>query len=341
MAYFLFFSQRHKKATSAAISASSFPGSVTSATASRAYSSASSSASFAAFHIEDFSDVSDQPIGTGSHKKVFSATFTGSITAVLQAGVRVALLYFKVDVVPNLEELKVMTQIWAPHLAKFYGTVQQPSANDTRLCLVSDLAPLGSLLHFFEQAEKDELDVSLSHKLVMAQQAGNGLSVLHTHHLIHADVAARNVLVYAFDADNHHGTLVKLCDYGMVRERSKYTDVSASIPDGAATGQSLLLSPKWASWESLNKDRFYCASDVWAFAVLIWELLTECDEPYPGLDPTIPTIIAHLSQGHRLQRPEGCSDALWTVVSECWCENHRDRPELHKVLARLSCTWST
>lgn len=104
-----------------------------------------------------------------------------------------------------------------------------------------------------------------------------------------------------------------------------------------ASGQPRTLSPKWASWESLKKDHFHHASDVWSFAVLIWELLTECDVPYVGV-ASIPAMIEHLSQGHRLARPDGCTDKLWTIVSQCWIENHVERPKLQEVLGRLRRT---
>jgi serine/threonine protein kinase len=287
---------------------------------------------FAGFVAGHFVNISAQPIGSGAHKTAHSATYTGPDTPALRSGAQVALLYFKDNVVPALQEYTVMTQIRAPHLAKFYGTVV---GRGPRLCLVSDFAAFGAIPAFFEYAEDNDIVVSISHKLVMARQAGDGLASLHEHNLVHADVAARNVLVYSFDEDSHHQTHVKLSDYGLVRERSKYTGTSGAKDE---EGQGLPLAAKWASWESLTKDRFYSASDVWSFAVLIWEMLTGGHAPYQDVGDTISAMIQHLSAGHRLARPRECPDSLWDVLTRCWCEKRTQRPDLRSVLTQLSQT---
>jgi serine/threonine protein kinase len=96
------------------------------------------------------------------------------------------------------------------------------------------------------------------------------------------------------------------------------------------------LAPKWASWESLRKDKFYRASDVWSFGVLIWEILTEGDAPYQDVDNTMSAMIQHLSTGDRLEQPPDCPDSLWAVISQCWRETRKERPSLRDVLAQLS-----
>jgi serine/threonine protein kinase len=290
----------------------------------------SSPAAFPAFDVGCFSNISIKPIGSGRHKTVHSATYTGPDTTVVCNGDHVALLYFKDDE-PMVNEYKVMMQIRAPHLAKFYGSVL-PHGQEVRLCLVSEFAARGALSCFFDQAEDDDIMVTMANKLVMARQAGEGLASLHEHDLVHADVAARNVLVYTFDASDHHRTHVKLSDYGLVRERSKYTGFVST----EAGGRAAPLAPKWASWESLKKDKFYRASDVWSFGVLVWEILTEGDAPYQGIGNTMSAMIQHLSGGHRLSKPPNCPDILWAVISQCWRETRKERPSLRDVLAQLS-----
>ena len=263
------------------------------------------------------------------------AIYTGDRAGSLRNGNTVALLYFKNTVGPNLNEYEVMAKARAKHLTRFFGTLS-PRPDDSRICLVSDFAQHGSLLHFFECADSDEIDVSLLHKLTIAKQAGEGLLSLHQHELVHADVAARNVLVYTFDEHNHHNTLVKLSDYGLVREKSDYTDMVAASEEQHVVGEPAPMAPKWAAWESLTRDKFYPASDVWSFAVLIWEVLTEGYKPYCDIGDTKMAMINHLKVGHRLQRPDGVDDALWAVMSQCWREKRKDRPTLDAVLAQLA-----
>ena len=247
-----------------------------------------------------------------------------------------ALLYFKNSVGPDLNEYRAMAVAKAKHLTRFFGTLA-PGPGDPRVCLVSDFAQHGSLLHFFECADEDELEISLLHKLTIARQAGDGLHSLHQHDLVHADVAARNVLVYSFDATNHHNTLVKLSDYGLVREKSDYTDATSSATaDQGIVGDSAPLAPKWAAWESLTKDKFYRASDVWSFAVLVWEILSEGEKPYQDVGNTISAMKKWLKSGHRLEQPDDADDALWTVMLQCWSGKRKERPSLDAVLTQLA-----
>jgi len=290
---------------------------------------------FPSFDAGLFGSISPQPIGAGSSKTVHRAIYTGKRAGPLRTGETVALLYFKDSVSPDLGEYKIMAKAKAQHVTRYFGTLA-PRPEDLRMCLVSDFAKEGSLLHFFECAAEDEIEVSLLHKLTIAKQAGEGLLSLHQHDLVHADVAARNVLVYAFDENNHHNTLVKLSDYGLVREKSDYTNVTAAKEEQHAVGEPAPLAPKWAAWESLTRDKFYPASDVWSFAVLIWEVLTEGWKPYCYVGDTKMAMISHLKVGHRLQRPDGVDDALWAVISQCWHEKRKDRPSLGAVLAQLA-----
>ncbi len=82
---------------------------------------------------------------------------------------------------------------------------------------------------------------------------------------MHRDIAARNVLL---DANN----IVKIADFGLTRK----------IPDGQdfwKLDKAGKLPVKYMSIESLTLKRFSAASDVWAFGVFLWELLTYADTP--------------------------------------------------------------
>lgn len=89
--------------------------------------------------------------------------------------------------------------------------------------------------------------------------------------------------------------------------------------------------------ESLEKARYSEQSDVWAFGVLAWELLTDGKRPY-FLIPDDGAVIANVLGGGRLPRPTAAqcpSDALWATVEGCWKSRKKDRPTFSSLLVQL------
>ena len=65
---------------------------------------------------------------------------------------------------------------------------------------------------------------------------------------------------------------------------------------------------KWLSPESLRDHLYTTKSDVWSFGVLLWELVTLGNSPYPGVEPE--RLLHVLSMGYRMYKPDNCSDEL-------------------------------
>ncbi|KJH51162.1 hypothetical protein DICVIV_02622 [Dictyocaulus viviparus] len=85
------------------------------------------------------------------------------------------------------------------------------------------------------------------------------MKYLYEHRVIHRDLAARNVLV---KRHNHVEVtdfgLAKLLDYG--QEKVKVMEGKVAI--------------KWLALESLKDQSYTYRTDVWAFGVTCWEILT-------------------------------------------------------------------
>lgn len=72
------------------------------------------------------------------------------------------------------------------------------------------------------------------------------------------------------------GYKIKVTDLGM--SRSLYSADYYQV-DGEA-----LLPIRWMSWESILLEKFTTKSDVWSFAVTLWEILTFArEQPYEEL----------------------------------------------------------
>lgn len=104
-----------------------------------------------------------------------------------------------------------------------------------------------------------------------------------------------------------------------------------------------LISFTFISHVSIFSGRFTTSSDVWAFGVTLWEILTLAKE-YPYSELTDEEVIDNAQKifhgtgtpSTRLPQPETCPDDLYQVMCRCWTREMEDRPsfmELHSSIA--------
>ena len=98
-------------------------------------------------------------------------------------------------------------------------------------------------------------------------------------------------------------------------------------------GQNLPF--RWMAPEALMRRKFSEASDVWAFGVTAWEILTGGNMPF-ALISNDDTVAEKVCSGERLPRPTDCSEELWRLVVSCWKENAKDRPRFSDIATSLS-----
>ena len=92
------------------------------------------------------------------------------------------------------------------------------------------------------------------------------MAYLEKHGYVHRDLAARNVLVSK--------TLnVKVADFGLSR----------SVEDEYVAQAEAKFPVKWTAPEACLTKAFTTKSDVWSFGVLISEIVTYGQIPYPGM----------------------------------------------------------
>ncbi|XP_017465150.1 PREDICTED: tyrosine-protein kinase Dnt [Rhagoletis zephyria] len=129
--------------------------------------------------------------------------------------------------------------------------------------------------------------------VMMSTQLAQALVHLHSHGVVHKDIATRNCVI-----DDQ--LRVKLSDSSLSRDL---------FPgDYNCLGDSENRPVKWLSLEALQHKQFSEASDSWAFGVLMWELCTYAKQPYSEVDPF--EMEHYLKDGYRLAQPFNCPDEL-------------------------------
>ncbi|XP_050538303.1 tyrosine-protein kinase RYK-like [Daktulosphaira vitifoliae] len=153
----------------------------------------------------------------------------------------------------------------------------------------------------------------------MTLQIISGMQYLHKNRHLHKDVAARNCLI-------NQEFKVLITDNALSR------DLFPS--DYHCLGDNKNRPIKWMAIESLEHKKFSTASDIWSFGILLWELLTLCQQPYADIDPF--EMSAYLQDGFRLNQPVNCPDELFTVMACCWALAPNERPTFSQLFVFMN-----
>lgn len=132
--------------------------------------------------------------------------------------------------------------------------------------------------------------------VTMAVDVAQGCRYLEELRYVHRDLACRNCLV-SFSGSRR---VVKIGDFGLARDVYK-NDYYRKEGEG-------LLPVRWMSPESLMDRVFTTQSDVWAFGVIMWEILTMGQQPYPAR--TNQEVFNFVRDSGRLNRPMNCPDEM-------------------------------
>ncbi|XP_015253272.1 PREDICTED: discoidin domain-containing receptor 2 isoform X4 [Cyprinodon variegatus] len=232
-----------------------------------------------------------------------------------------------------LKEIKIMSRLKDPNIIRLLAVCIYSDP----LCMITEYMENGDLNQFLSRHEPEGQlallsnapTVSFSDLCHMATQIASGMKYLSSLNFVHRDLATRNCLV----GKNY---TIKIADFGM--SRNLYSGDYYRIQGRA------VLPIRWMSWESILLGKFTTASDVWAYAVTLWEILNFCKEqPYSQL--TDEQVIENTGEFFRdqkrqiyLPQPVLCPDSLYKIMLNCWRRNAKERPsfqELHGALLDL------
>jgi hypothetical protein len=85
--------------------------------------------------------------------------------------------------------------------------------------------------------------------------------------------------------------------------------------------------------EQFSKLIFSEKSDVWAFGVTCWEVVTRATIPYPTVEPM--QILKYLDEGKRMEKPTHCPSKLYNIMMTAWEEKAEDRLTFAEIRPHL------
>ncbi|XP_017282790.1 protein tyrosine kinase 2 beta, b [Kryptolebias marmoratus] len=209
-----------------------------------------------------------------------------------------------------MSEAVIMKNLDHPHIVRLIGIIEQDP-----VWIVMELYQYGELGNYLTQNQNKLTNTTL---VLFSLQICKALVYLEGMNVVHRDIAVRNVLVASPEC-------VKLGDFGLSRYIEDEEYYKASITR---------LPIKWMAPESINFRRFTTSSDVWMFAVCVWEIMSRGQQPFFWLENK--DVIIQLEQGIRLPKPDNCPPALYSLMTRCWSYDPSERPSFTELVVKIS-----
>ena len=212
-------------------------------------------------------------------------------------------------------EIKLMKKFKHNNVVCFHGCVNI----DTKHCIVMEYLSGGSLRGYLENFNGNEIEFST--KVFLSIGIAEGMGYLENMKVVHRDLAARNVLLT-------EKLTPKISDFGMSKIISNYYNYYSSTSNNVPYAH--------ASIEVLERKKYSTKSDVWAFAVTMYEIFTLGEIPYCTTEDD-KVILKKLKKGERLEVPNcyNCSDEIKNLMSSCWKTDPSARPSFINIVHKL------
>ncbi|NXG24765.1 JAK3 kinase, partial [Grallaria varia] len=225
-------------------------------------------------------------------------------------------------------EIQILHSLRHDFIVRYRGVCYSRGWRGLRL--VMEFLPNGCLRDYLQKNQ-----TRLEHRalLLYAWQICKGMEYLGAQRCVHRDLASRNILV---ESETH----VKIGDFGLAKLLPQDKDYYVV----REPGQSPVF---WYAPESLSDNIFSCASDVWSYGVLLYELFTYSNKSKSPSEEFLrmmgtgkpAQIICHLLEllkdNRRLPVPSGCPAEVYSLMMSCWAFAPGSRPTFGELSPRI------
>ena len=194
------------------------------------------------------------------------------------------------------------------------------------LRLFMEYLPCGDLHSYLSRLTADSVD-PLINAFHWIYQLAQVMAFLARNQIVHRDLAARNILM-------RDESYIKLSDFGLSRSTQSPMEQDDCI-----------LPLRWTAPECFDRNQTLSSStDIWSFAVVIWEIYSFGAVPYSAeIKSDTHQLARHLKQflaekKRRLTRPAACSESMYDLMCSCWNEDVNKRPQFVDIIHDFNAT---
>lgn len=186
---------------------------------------------------------------------------------------------------------------------------------------MTEYCPEGSLSRFIERRRGK---LSMDKKIHILLDIALGMQYLHARNIVHRDLKSDNILI-------HRSDVAKVADFGISRFVSEALDHTRGV------GTARYIAP-----EVVQGEKYDNKCDVFAFGIIMYEILMETTQPYGSNSYGIEYKVAS-DADFRPKIPsemEKTSDVVVAryieLMRKCWAAYPIERPSFTKIISILT-----
>ncbi|KAH0795320.1 TKL family protein kinase [Histomonas meleagridis] len=203
-------------------------------------------------------------------------------------------------------EVEILAKCKFPCVLHLFGyTLNQP------LCIITPYITGGSLFdHLVKRSVYPPLDGT--QKTIIAMGITYAMMRLHDLNIIHRDLKSMNVLL-------DENLLPVVCDFG----------ISKVVGESPTQMTVSIGTPHWMAPEQFKSNDYDGKVDVYSFAMLLYEMLTE-KLPFTGKN-FHQVAYAVVEKGERPHLPRHGNSSISSLIKTCWNQNPKKRPTFREI----------
>ena len=191
-----------------------------------------------------------------------------------------------------LKEASIVAQLDHPKIIRCEGICSK----EEPIYVLFEFLKYGNLHEYLQRGEGR--DVHFLDLVSLAVQIASGMTYLERQQYIHCDLSASSVVV-------GEGKVCKIRNFSKARRATSY-----KLPPRTS------VPIRWTAPEVFATNEYTIKADVWAFGVVMHEIVTRGGRPYNNM--TNEETLKAVQSGYRMPQPAKCPQGLYDLMLKCW-----------------------
>ena len=226
-----------------------------------------------------------------------------------------------IDAIQDISrEVAIISNFNHPSVLKFILYSQYDFKQKKQPVIITEYASNGSLRELIErEKQSDNKIMTGTQKLILIYGIASALSYLHNHDIIHRDLKPENILIDEF-------YFPKVADFGFSKGGPNDSQNPKTI-SGTIKGTPLYMSP-----EIWRKSEYTKSSDIYAFGIVMYEIMT-LERPFNTIG--IFDLMQTIAKGNRPEFTKPVSEVYKNLIQRCWSQIPSERPTSDEILKEI------